>query len=89
MKYVSRKPLVYLLPLLHFCACITIKVADLESGVHYLILVDFPFSFLLVMLGWRRDNFLLWFSTLGTLWWYFLSYLAQQTFDVFAASRRR
>jgi len=41
------------------------------------------------MLGWRRDNFLLWFSTLGTLWWYFLSYLAQQTFDVFAASRRR
>src|SRR5580700_382368 len=41
------------------------------------------------MLGWPRDNFLLWFSTLGTLRWYFLSYVVQQMFDAFAASRRR
>lgn len=88
MNYISRRPLVYLLPLAHLCACIAIKVADLESGVHYLIYVDFPLSLLLVVLGWRRDNFLLWFSTLGTLWWYFLSYVAQLKVDAYAADRR-
>jgi hypothetical protein len=87
MRYVSRRPLVYLLPLVHCFACITIKVADLTSGVHYLILVDFPFSLLLVMLGWPRDNFLFWFTTLGTLWWYFLSFVAQQMFSVYAGNR--
>jgi hypothetical protein len=81
--------LVYLLPLLHFCACIIIKVADVESGVHYLIMIDFPFSLLLVMLGWPRDNFLLWFSTLGTLWWFWLSYLAQLAFGAYVARRKR
>jgi hypothetical protein len=64
------------LPLLHLSACTTIALANIESGVHYMIYVDFPFSLLLVMLGWRNDNFLLWFATLGTLWWYLLSWVA-------------
>jgi hypothetical protein len=88
-RYVSRRPVVYILPLLHLCACIMIRVADLESGLHYLILVDFPFSFVLVALGWPRDNFLVWFSTLGTLWWYFWSHMTQQIFEVYASSRTR
>jgi hypothetical protein len=64
------------LPLLHFGACATIALANLESGVQYIIYVDFPFSLILVMLGWRNDNFLFWFATLGTLWWYLLSWVA-------------
>ncbi len=66
---------IYLLPVLHFLACVTIAVAKLESGVHYLIYLDFPFSLLLVMLGWRHDTFLILFATLGTLWWLWLSWV--------------
>lgn len=62
-----------LLPLLHLGACAVIALVKLESGIHYLIYVDFPFSIVLVALGWRKDNFLFWFATLGTLWWYLLS----------------
>jgi hypothetical protein len=62
-----------LLPLFHLVACAVIALAKIESGVHYMIYVDFPFSILLVALGWRNDNFLFWFATLGTLWWYLLS----------------
>ena len=64
------------LPLLHLCACVIIGLAKIESGVHYMIYVDFPFSLVLVALGWRNDNFLFWFATLGTLWWYVLSWAA-------------
>jgi len=66
---------IFLFPLLHLCACVTIALAKLESGVHYLIYADMPLSLFLVMLGWRNDNFLLWFATLGTLWWYFLAWV--------------
>jgi len=68
-----RGTLLLALPLLHLVACVTIALAKIVSGVHYLIYVDFPFSLVLVMLGWRNDNFLFWFATLGTLWWYLLS----------------
>jgi hypothetical protein len=65
----------WLLPLLHLGACAVIALGKIEWGVHYMIYVDFPFSLLLVALGWRDDNFLLWFATLGTLWWYLLSWV--------------
>jgi hypothetical protein len=65
-----------LLPLLHLGAGAIIALVKIESGVHYMIYVDFPFSLILVMLGWRNDNFLFWFATLGTLWWYLLSWAA-------------
>src|ERR1700675_1051790 len=86
--FISRRPLVYLLPILHLGACIVIKVADLVSGVHYLIMIDFPASLLCVMLGWPRDNILFWFSTLGTLWWYLLSFTAYQIVTAYIAHRR-
>jgi len=63
----------YVLPLAHFCACLTVWLASLDSGVHYLIYADFPVSLAVVMLGWHNDSFLFWFATLGTAWWYFLS----------------
>ena len=71
---------IYLLPLLHLLACVVIALGHLVSGVHYLIYVDFPFSLLLVILGWRNDNFLLWFASLGTLWWFFLSWGVYRAF---------
>jgi len=74
-----------LLPLLHLAACAIIAAGQLVSGVHYLIYVDFPFSLLLVMLGWRNDNFLLWFASLGTLWWFVLSWAA---YSMFRAGRK-
>ena len=70
---------IYLLPLLHLSACAIIALAHTVSGVHDLIYVDFPFSLLLVGLGWRNDNFLFWFASLGTLWWFFLSWAAYRT----------
>jgi hypothetical protein len=71
---------IYLLPLLHLLACAIIALGHWVSGVHYLIYVDFPFSLLLVGLGWRNDNFLVWFASLGTLWWFCLSWVADRTF---------
>jgi hypothetical protein len=66
---------VYALPGVHLGACLIIWIARLVSGVHYLIYFDFPFSLILVMLGWRNDDFLFWFATLGTIWWFGLSYV--------------
>ena len=80
---------VYLLPLLHLGACVTIALANLESGLEYMIYVDFPCSVLLVVLGWRHGNFLLWFATLGTLWWYLLSYSARLACNRFMAGTQR
>jgi hypothetical protein len=71
---------IYLLPALHLAACAIIALGHLVSGVHYLIYVDFPFSLLLVILGWRNDSFLFLFASLGTLWWFFLSWAAYRTF---------
>jgi hypothetical protein len=66
---------VYLLPLLHFCACIIIALARIESGIEYMIYVDFPVSVLWLGLGWSHDV-LLWCTILGTLWWYLISFAA-------------
>ena len=78
-RMVKRVPVwIYVLPVLHLFACITIALANLESGVHYLIYIylDFPFSLVLVMLGWRNDSFLILFAILGTCWWWLLSWLS-------------
>ncbi|MGA2644761.1 MAG: hypothetical protein ABSF15_08605 [Candidatus Sulfotelmatobacter sp.] len=52
-------PLGYLSPppLFHLAACAVIAFANIKSGVHFMIYVDFPFSWVLVVLGWRNDNF--------------------------------
>jgi hypothetical protein len=77
----------YVLPAIHFAACILVWIADLVSGVHYLIYFDLPFSLILVILGWHNDTFLFWFTTLGTLWWYGLSYLGLQGLNRFLRGR--
>ena len=69
------RSLLYLLPALHLSACLVIAIAKLESGWEQMIKIDFPFSVLLVALGWRLGHPFLWFGVLGTLWWYFLSWL--------------
>jgi hypothetical protein len=65
--------LVYLLPFLHLGACVTIWAGHIDSGWQKLIIVDFPFSIVIVGLLFRSDNPLLAFGVLGTFWWYGLS----------------
>ena len=60
--------LVYLLPFLHLGACIAIWVGHIDTGWQKLIIVDFPFSIVLVGLMFRDVNPLLSFGLLGTLW---------------------
>jgi hypothetical protein len=74
--------LVHLLPLLHLWACVYIQVEKVETGWEQLIKIDFPFSVFLVALTFRSDRPLLWFGTLGTLWWYFLSWAGWRLFRV-------
>ena len=83
----TRFVLVYLLPFLHLCACLAITLENIESGWQYLILIDFPVSLVGVVMMFLYDNNqilyhpLLWFGTLGTLWWYFLSRTAEYVFN--------
>lgn len=70
------RSLLYLLPGIHLGACLVIAIAKLQSGWEQMIKIDFPFSVLLVALAWRLDHPFLWFGFLGTLWWYFVSWVA-------------
>jgi hypothetical protein len=79
----SRFPLLlYFLPFLHLGACVTIWVGRIDSGWQKLIILDFPFSILLVALVFRDDKPLLYFGTLGTLWWYALSLMIRWLFRI-------
>lgn len=62
----------YLLPTLHLFACAVIALAKIDSGWEKLIIIDFPFSVLLVALTYAKVYPFLWFGVLGTLWWFFL-----------------
>ena len=68
----------WVLPAIHLAACLAIWIAHIESGVHYLIYADFPLSFLIVILGWRNDAFLLLFAVIGTAWWYAIGYFGER-----------
>jgi hypothetical protein len=68
-------PFVYVLPTIHLCVCITIALANIESGWEHMIKVDFPFSILLTALTWRLEHPIVWFGILGTFWWYALSWM--------------
>ena len=78
---------VYLLPFLHLGACLAIWLGNIDSGWQKLIVIDFPFSIVLVGLMFRGDNPLPIFGILGTLWWYVLSLLIRWLLR--AASGRR
>ena len=81
IRFLRRMHLFYFLPLIHLSLCILLH-ANLISPylTMVLILADMPVSYVLVPLVWHHpDAFLFWFGTFGTLWWTFLSYLAQRT----------
>ena|SRR2546425_8069205 len=81
--------LIYLLPSLHLCACLTIALARLESGWQYMMLIDVPMSVIIVAISYNFDHPLLLFGSLGTLWWYLLSRAADMIGTrVFATIRR-
>lgn len=65
---------VYLLPLLHLCACVLITVANID-GWGAMFVVDLPVSLLIAPLPWYSIHPLVAFGILGTLWWYVLSTL--------------
>jgi len=67
--------LIWILPAVHLSACVAISLGNLTTGWEQMIKVDFPISLLLVGLTWRLDHPLLWFGTLGTLWWWLLGFL--------------
>jgi hypothetical protein len=79
---------VYVIPGIHLGVCLTIWAKELASGVHYLIYVDFPVSLIVVILGWRNDDFLVWFATLGTMWWFGLSYIGLRALNSALGSRK-
>ena len=83
MKKPNGQFLVYLLPLLHLCACIIIAFASITKGWEYLGLIDFPASALIVAIDYNFDHPLLLFGVFGTLWWYFLSRVAEYAFNKF------
>ncbi len=80
-----RSRWVYLLPLLHFVACLIImlgyvvpRLQYLVVGWKYIILIDFPASFVGAGLAWSHQVVTLaWFVVIGTLWWYLLSLAAR------------
>jgi hypothetical protein len=83
----ERFVLIHFLPFVHLCTCLLITVEGSELGWQYLMVVDFPVSVVAVAMMFRDNNHqiwfhpLLWFGTLGTLWWYFLSKLTEHLFD--------
>jgi hypothetical protein len=70
----ARNPLLaFILPSIHFGACLAIWFGHIQRGWEYLLFVDFPFSVIMTGLMFRKVNQLISFGILGTLWWYFLS----------------
>jgi hypothetical protein len=68
--------LVHVLPLLHLCSCLVIASAHLEAAWGYMLWIDAPVSVFVLALAYSYDRPFLLFGTIGTLWWYLLSYAA-------------
>jgi hypothetical protein len=72
---------VYLLPVLHLCACLTSVVGHVIPGLQYLgivwvfiMLIDLPVSAIAYALAWNHGTVAgIWVVVVGTLWWYLLS----------------
>ena len=67
--------LVYVLPVLHLCACATmLPMGDLEHiNLQYIIVIDFPLSLFLAIFVWRFGYLEFWlFLIFGTAWWYLI-----------------
>ena len=67
--------------LLHMCLCIAAAMFEQSGRLEQIVtLVDLPFSIVLIIVGWNSPHLLIWFGVLGTLWWYFLVYMAAIVF---------
>ncbi len=67
--------LLSVLPFVHLCACVTILIS---RSVEFMLIADFPASGLFLGLAWRFGHPFLWFATLGTAWWYLLSWMLRE-----------
>jgi hypothetical protein len=91
----ARFFLIHLLPFLHLFACLAVTVKNIASGWQYLILIDLPVSMVGVVVMFRCDNDqtwchpLIWIGTLGTLWWYLLSRIAEYLFSKLRSPKLR
>jgi hypothetical protein len=82
---------VYLLPILHFCACCTGMLGLIFPGLQHLgiiwgfiMLFDLPISIVAYALAFHYSLLAgAWILTVGTLWWYLLSRGAAVLFKVF------
>jgi hypothetical protein len=86
---------IYLLPILHLCACLISMVGYLVPRLQYLGMVwtgimfaDFPISLLAFALAWKYSALATaWILVCGTLWWYLLSRGAELVARKFKARR--
>jgi hypothetical protein len=65
--------MVYLLPFVHLCVCLTIALGHIESAWQYMFVIDIPMSVIIGAISYNYDHPLLLFGTFGTLWWYLVS----------------
>jgi hypothetical protein len=93
MKFIRHgvRRWVYVLPLLHFCACLTSYVGLLIPSLQhwgilftFILLFDLPISVVAYALGWKYPTIAVaWIFVVGTLWWYLLSLAGEFVFDRF------
>jgi len=67
--------LVHLMPIIHLCACAIIAIGRFQSGWERMFIADAPFSIVIGVFAWESKHPFVWFATLGTAWWYFVSWL--------------
>jgi len=68
--------LVHILPVVHLSSCLVIALAHLDSAWRYMFWIDAPASGFILALAYNHDRPLILFGTIGTLWWYLLSFAA-------------
>ena len=66
--------LIHVLPAAHVAACLTIATLGAEDAWRYLFWIDAPASAFILALAYNHDRPLILFGTIGTLWWYLLSF---------------
>jgi len=82
---------IYILPFIHFCACLTSMIGLVVPRLQYLgivwsfiMLADLPISLVAYALAWEHSlPAALWIVVAGTLWWYLLSCGAEFVFGRF------
>lgn len=87
---------IYFLPILHFCACLMSTLRFFVPGLRYLsvmwdfvVRADFPISLVTDALTLKFASLAaIWIVVAGTLWWYFISRLAEGATDKLTRHRK-